>query len=166
MPEYTVAIKYLSDRFYDTYPAAEYPEILKKDQRPYTCLLIETNYGFFICIPFRTDIRHKYAYHFRSSKRASSHFSGLDYTKMVLISDASFIDSAPAVVDQDEYVELRRHMDKICKKAVSYLNDYIACINGTLTLDSEEFYRRYHYSSLPYFHDILFPSSQTSEILL
>ena len=166
MSKYTFTIKYLSDTFYDAYPAAEYPEILKKDSRPYTCLLLKTHYDFFICIPFRTDIRHKYAYHFHSSRRASAHHSGLDYTKMVLISDASFIDSAPAVVDQDEYVELRTHIDKICKRAVSYLDDYIACINGTLALNSEEFFRRYRYSALPCFHDILFHSSQTPEFLL
>ena len=166
MSKYAFTIKYLSDTFYDAYPAAEYPEILKKDSRPYTCLLLKTHYDFFICIPFRTDIRHKYAYHFHSSRRASAHHSGLDYTKMVLISDASFIDSAPAVVDQDEYVELRSNIEKICKKALIYLEDYIAFINGKHVIDSEEFFRRYRYSALPCFHDILFHSSQTPEFLL
>ena len=110
MSKYTFTIKYLSDTFYDAYPAAEYPEIL--------------------------------------------------------INNASFIDASSAVVDQDEYVELRTHIDKICKRAVSYLDDYIACINGTLALNSEEFFRRYRYSALPCFHDILFHSSQTPEFLL
>lgn len=110
MSKYTFTIKYLSDTFYDAYPAAEYPKILKKD--------------------------------------------------------SAFIDSSSAVVDQDEYVELRSNIEKICKKALIYLEDYIAFINGKHVIDSEEFFRRYRYSALPCFHDILFHSSQTPEFLL
>ena len=110
MPKYIFAVHYLSDKFYDAYPAAEYPEIL--------------------------------------------------------INNSAFIDSSSAVVDQDEYVELRSNIEKICKKALIYLEDYIAFINGKHVIDSEEFFRRYRYSALPCFHDILFHSSQTSEFLL
>ena len=41
--EYEVDICQLSSAFFNAYPASEYPEIMTKDDRPYTCLLIETH---------------------------------------------------------------------------------------------------------------------------
>ena len=105
MNNFAFEIRYLSNNFYNTYPHTNFPEILEKDQRPYTCLFIDTNLGFYMCIPFRTDIRHNYAYHFKKSKRSAAHPSGLDFTKMILISDNTFIENTPAIVDQDEFTE-------------------------------------------------------------
>ena len=64
-------------------------ELLKKKERRYACLLIQSHYGYFICIPYRTEISHKYAYHFRKSSRSQKHRSGLDYTKIAIIKDIS-----------------------------------------------------------------------------
>ena len=61
----------------------------KKKERRYACLLIQSHYGYFICIPYRTEISHKYAYHFRKSSRSQKHRSGLDYTKIAIIKDIS-----------------------------------------------------------------------------
>ena len=66
-----------------------YKELLKKKERGYACLLIQSHYGYFICIPYRTEISHKYAYHFRKSSRSQEHRSGLDYTKIAIIKDIS-----------------------------------------------------------------------------
>ena len=82
-------------------------EILLKEQRPYNCLLIETKWEYFICIPYRTEIRHQEAYLFKHTKRSKSHFSGLDYSKMIILEDLSYIDSSPAIVDPDEFTETR-----------------------------------------------------------
>ena len=56
--EYRAELCRLSEVFYDAYPASEYPEILTKNQRPYTCLTIETHDGYLICVPFRSSINH------------------------------------------------------------------------------------------------------------
>lgn len=68
----------LTDSFYEKYPNPPCREILKKRQRAYNCLLFQTHYDYFICIPFRTEISHGYAYHFKKSARSRVHKSGLD----------------------------------------------------------------------------------------
>ena len=80
--EIDYAVYSLSDEFYEKYPNPPYKELLKKKERRYACLLIQSHYGYFICIPYRTEISHKYAYHFRKSSRSQKHRSGLDYTKI------------------------------------------------------------------------------------
>ena len=85
--EIDYAVYSLSDEFYEKYPNPPYKELLKKKERRYACLLIQSHYGYFICIPYRTEISHKYAYHFRKSSRSQKHRSGLDYTKIAIIKD-------------------------------------------------------------------------------
>ena len=48
-----------------------YEEILSKEDRPYSCLLVK-QHGYLICVPFRTEIRHKYAYHYQVSEDRES----------------------------------------------------------------------------------------------
>ncbi|MED9972286.1 MAG: hypothetical protein UE790_06615, partial [Lachnospira sp.] len=48
---------------------------MKKNQRAYNCLLFQTHYDFFICIPYRTEIHHPYAFHFSKTKRSKAHKS-------------------------------------------------------------------------------------------
>ena len=87
--EIDYAVYSLSYEFYEKYPNPPYKELLKKKERRYACLLIQSHYGYFICIPYRTEISHKYAYHFRKSSRSQKHRSGLDYTKIAIIKDIS-----------------------------------------------------------------------------
>lgn len=89
-----------------------------KKRRGYSCLLIETHYDFFICIPYRTGIRHKYAYHFKNSKRSKEHCSGLGFTKMIIIKDEEFIDNKETEIDADEYAETRKNIYQIVKGAL------------------------------------------------
>ena len=56
----------------------------------------------------RTEIRHKYAYHFQASKGSRKHHSGLDFTKAVIVANQEFINEDITVVDQDEYKEVIR----------------------------------------------------------
>ncbi|MBR5565715.1 MAG: hypothetical protein IKW08_06055 [Roseburia sp.] len=58
----------LTDVFYNTYPNPPYKEILKKQQRAYNCILFQTHYDYYICVPYRTEITHKYAYKFSPLK--------------------------------------------------------------------------------------------------
>ena len=76
--EYIAEIHSLSAKFFTDYPHSQYPEIAVKKNRPYSCLLIEYMDDLFICIPFRSHIRHPHAYHFKSSARSQRSQSGLD----------------------------------------------------------------------------------------
>lgn len=71
----------LTSDFYHAYPNPPYVEILRKPNRAYNCLLVKAYDDIFMCIPYRTNISHKYAYHFKNSVRSRTNKSGLDYTK-------------------------------------------------------------------------------------
>ena len=150
-----VEIYQLSAEFMRDYPAEQYPELMCKWGRPYSCLLIETMFDYYICIPYRSSIRHKNAYLFQETERSRRTKSGMDYTKMVLIRKQSYLDPTKVVVDQDEYTETVRNIRKIAEDAVGYLEGYIQHANGTQVLHPREYARKYQYSTLPYFHDIL-----------
>ena len=154
--DYIASIYNLSAKFYADYPHTEYPEILTKAGRPYSCLLVEYMADIFICIPFRTNVRHKYAYHFKNSARSRNSHSGLDYTKAVLIKNAYYLDlDACSVVDQDEYKEAITNLPRITKEVFSYIYDYRDHLLGLTPLHPSEWKRRYGMSTLPYFDTLL-----------
>ena len=105
VPENDYQILKLTDAFYKAYPNPPYTEILKKNQRAYNCLLFQSHYDYFICIPYRSEITHKYAYHFTSTERAKLHKSGLEYSKIVIIEKLEYIDSVSAIIDKDEVLK-------------------------------------------------------------
>ncbi len=146
----------LSSQFYNKYPNPPYLEIESKHSRSYNCLIVQSHYDYFICIPFRSRVKHKYAFHFKDSKRAKRGQSALDYSKSVIIKDTNYIDSTPGIIDSDEYTEMMRNMDHIVKSVLDYVDEYVEYCNGIKgRISDEEFARRYKYSTLKYFHDIL-----------
>ncbi|MGN9096861.1 type III toxin-antitoxin system TenpIN family toxin [Flintibacter porci] len=154
--EYIAEIYSLSSKFFADYPHDEYPEITVKKGRPYSCLLIEYIDDIFICIPFRSNVRHQYAYHFKTSARSQRTNSGLDYTKTILIKDNEYLDTVtPAMVDQDEYRETMVNLPRITKEVFSYISEYRDDLNGTCKLHPREWQRRYGCSTLPYFKKFL-----------
>ena len=154
--EYIAQIYSLSSLFYADYPNNRYPEIAFKKGRPYTCLLIEYMEDLFICVPFRSHVNHKYAYHFKNSARSRQSRSGLDYTKAVLIRNTDYLDTTtPAVVDQDEYKEAVMNMPRIVREVFEYISDYKDDLNGKKQLHPREKARRYGMSALPYFDELL-----------
>lgn len=142
----------LTDAFYKAYPNPPYREILKKKQRAYNCLLFQTHYNYFICIPYRTEISHRYAFHFTNTLRAKKHKSGLDYSKIVIIEKSEYIDSTDAIIDKDEFNETMVNLGRIKKESLNFVEDYIAHMKGEKLLHKKEFDRRYGFSSLKYFH--------------
>ena len=161
--EYDVDICQLSQSFYSAYPSSIYPEIMAKDSRPYTCLMIETQEDYLICIPFRSSVLHNDAFIFSNTKRSQKTRSGLDYSKTVIVKDTSYIDSNKSVVvDNDEYTAMMTNIEKIVSGIYSYITKYVQHVTGVKTLHPREFARHYQYSTLPYFHDILGIDQETS----
>lgn len=154
--EYEVDICQLSPAFFAAYPPSNYPEIMTKDSRPYTCLMIETHEDYLICIPFRSSIQHNEAFLFTNTQRSKRTRSGLDYKKAIIVKDTSYIDSTtPVVVDNDEYTAMMTNISKIVNDVHSYISKYVNHTKGIAPLHEREFMRRYQYSTLPYFHDVL-----------
>ena len=152
LPENDYQILKLTDAFYNAYPKQLYPEILEKRKRAYNCILFQTHYDYYICVPYRTEITHKYAYHFKKSLRSRMHRSGLDYTKIIIIQDGTYIDTKDALLDKDEYNETMINIEKIKRESLIFVEDYVMHIQGVKLLQPQEFARRYNYSTLQYFH--------------
>jgi protein AbiQ len=152
MSQFSYQICQLTSIFYNNYPNPPYKEILEKDSRAYNCLLLPTHCDYYICVPYRTEIHHKYAYKFKSSQRSRLHNSGLDYTKIVIIQDTSCFNTVNAVIDKDEFIETINNISVIKDGAVKFVEDYIGHIEQTKLLQDKEFYRRYRFSPLKYFH--------------
>ena len=47
--EFDVEIRRLSPKFTQDYPQSSFSDLMYKDNRPYTCLLIDTHMDYFIC---------------------------------------------------------------------------------------------------------------------
>ena len=80
----------------EEHPDPPYHEILKKNQRAYNCLLFQSHYDYYICVPYRSEISHPYSFKFKKTQRSKSHRSGLDYTKIVIITKSEYIDTKDA----------------------------------------------------------------------
>ncbi len=153
--DYDIEVRKLSEYFIADYPEIKYPELMHKMGRPYSCLLVDTHSDYLICIPFRSQINHGNSFLFRESKRSLIKKSGLDYSKIVLIKDLKYIANENAVVDQDEYNEVRKNLDSIVSEVTDYIDDYIGYITGVSIINTKQYDRRYRYSTLPYFHDVM-----------
>lgn len=113
---------------------------------------MQTHYDYYICIPYRTEIKHDYAYHFKRSERSRKHRSGLDYSKIVIINKAEYLDNKDVVIDKDEYVETVLYMNRIQREASEFVEDYCQHIRGEKVLNEREVQRRYQFIPLKYFH--------------
>lgn len=146
----------LTKQFYIHYSDPPYTEIARKGTRPYSCLLIQSSYDYFICIPYRSHIKHKYSYRFRHSVRSKINESGLDYSKLVIIKNSEYIGTSDAIIDSDEYKETRDKIDYIKKDVQEYIREYVECITDKKEkYDKRRFQRKYGYSTLKYFHEEL-----------
>ncbi len=152
LPENDYQILRLSDKFYTVYCNQPYKEIMQKRGRAYNCLLFQTHYDYFICVPYRTEITHNYAYRFKKSIRSRNHKSGLDYSKIIIVRDTTYMESENAFVDKDEFNETMINLEKIKKQALIFVEDYVKHIEGKKKLHPSEFKRRYQFSTLQYFH--------------
>lgn len=118
-------------------------------------MLIQSHYGYFVCIPYRSEIKHKNAFLFKNTKRSKHHKSGLDYSKMVIVSDLEYIDDKTTKIDQDEYNATRDNIVKIKDAAVKYIDEYVNFLKDGTGISRQEFKRKYEYSTLKYFHNEL-----------
>lgn len=140
-------LNYLSEYFYDKYQTSQYPEIENKRSRPYIVILIRIDENTF-AIPFRTNIKHRHCYKFKTSDRPSVSGTGLDYTKAVIINDDAYI-GASARINDKEYTELDANFHRIAREFERYVRGYVRYISfGKGKYDNPG----YKYTTLQYFH--------------
>lgn len=137
--DFVYQILNLTDIFYDHYSGKYYNEIMKKRERPYNCLLIQTHYDYFICIPYRSNISHNNAYFFTNSKRSKIKKSGLDFSKIIIVKDTKYIGTSDAIIDKDEYNETYYKIKQIKMKAEKYVDGYVNHMMKKKVLHKTEF---------------------------
>lgn len=131
LPENDYQILKLTPRFYEEHPDPPYHEILKKNQRAYNCLLFQSHYDYYICVPYRSEISHPYSFKFKKTQRSKSHRSGLDYTKIVIITKSEYIDTKDALIDKDEFKETIKYLDRIKEEAMTFVEEYVQHVSGS-----------------------------------
>ena len=110
---------FLSEKFYNTYPSAKYPEMEQKKNRPYIQVYVEID-GVQFAIPLRSDIHHP---HVLWTDKANH--CGVDFSKAVVITDDSYIDfSTEPHLRLKEFDALRGKDFKIKMKMEKYIADY------------------------------------------
>ena len=139
----------LTEKFYLDYPSDNYPEILEKSKRAYNCLMLELN-DYYICIPYRSEMRHNHGYKFTKSKRSIKSQSGLDYTKIVIVKNIEYLSKLNAVIDADEFKETVENIGKIARGANRFITDYIKIVRNNV--DDKGLPKRFRFSTLQYFH--------------
>ncbi|MBP5773306.1 MAG: hypothetical protein J6W35_04490 [Eubacterium sp.] len=140
----------LNEKFYSKYKSNEYPELLQKKTRPYNCLLTKSEKGYYICIPFRSRIKHKDAFLFYD-KSKKDYSPGLDYTKTTIFNDLSYINTKKGNVKREHYLETYYNIIVICEQVSEYIDTYKTYIINKKE-NTRGFERRYKYSTLKYFH--------------
>ena len=153
--DYSADLYKLTHDFIEDYPLSRYPELLCKLERPFSCLLVDIHLDYYICIPYRSSINHNDAFLFQGTERSKRSKSGLDYTKIILVKDVRYLDGNNVIVDRDEYRETMENLSDIVVGAVTYVDDYIAHITGVRKMHPRIFHKKYRYSTIPYFHDIM-----------
>lgn len=154
--QYDFEIRKLTKEFYEHRVKNSWNEVLQKEGRCYNCVIVDTYYDFFICIPFRSEMNHDFGYRFKTSARSRKNKSAIDYSKIVLIEKyEEYISNKPAIVDHDEYIEFVKNSKKIISEAIKYMEDYVKFRNEDEKQHSISDLRKFKYTSLKYFDDIL-----------
>lgn len=110
---------FLSDEFYDKYPASSYPEIEQKHNRPYIQVCIEIA-GTRYAIPLRSNINHPHVLWTDKENHC-----GVDFSKAVIIKEESYIDAITEPhLRQNEFNALRGKDYKIKTKMEKYIEKY------------------------------------------
>ena len=142
------SINFLSKDFYSAYNSSSYPEIERKDNRPYVVFLVQIKNNKF-ALPFRTTMNHKNGYLFSKTGRATGSKSGIDFSKAVIVNDCAYI-GQKALVDSYEYAELTNKYMFIIRKFEKYLDNYIDVVEGRIK--NKYVIDRYKFCTLKYFH--------------
>lgn len=134
---------FLTDKFYEDY--ASCVEIERKPLRPHLCAALLVNDNL-CCIPFRSNIRHKYAIWTDKENKC-----GLDFSKAVVITDErKYIDrSKRAYLRPNEYTVFKTITDRDVKDAMTrYLKQYRRAKSAPQVPHNKAFLK---YSCIQYF---------------
>ena len=129
---------YLSEKFYAKYGA--YPEMLKKETRPYACLAVLID-GMTFAIPFRHHINHSYAFITKGAQ-------GLDFSKAVVIEDEEYISPVTPWIETSDFNAIKGRETRIVNGMKKYYRLYLKAMDNR---DNPHYANIVDYSTLKYF---------------
>lgn len=129
---------YLSEKFYAQYSI--FPEILKKETRPYACLTVLID-GITFAIPFRHHINHSHAF-------ITNGMQGLDYSKAVVIENEEYISPFPAWIETSDFNAIKGREARIVNGMRKYYRLYLKAMENR---DNPHYANIVNYSTLKYF---------------
>ena len=141
--EETMQLILLSDQFYLEHPESDFPEIMKKDTRPYYCVAVKI-YDTLFAIPLRHNIKHPYAF-------CTIENAGLDFTKAVIIDKPEYISAADPWIDSKEQAVIRSNEGKTLYKFTHYLAQYKRALKHP---DNPRSQRLLLYNTLNYYKEL------------
>ena len=110
---------FLSNEFYNAYPASEYPEMEQKLNRPYIQVYVEID-GIQFAIPLRSDIHHPHVLWTDKTNHC-----GVNFSKAVVIKQENYIDMNKVPhLRQNEFDALRGKDYRIKIKMQNYIKKY------------------------------------------
>ena len=137
---------FLSKEFYNDYKHELYPEIEYKEDRPYVLLLLEID-SLTYAIPFRSHIKHNYAFITNKEKRC-----GIDYTKSIIITNSKYIvdkvNNRPIIIRKDERQALYGQKYTIIRELKTFIDEYKRAVKNNVNNKTFIF----KISTLQYFH--------------
>lgn len=118
-------IVFLSDLFYRDHPNPPFKEMEQKQNRPYIVFLVEIE-GHIWAIPFRSHIRHAYAFFTDPDNRC-----GIDYSKAVVVDRPEYIDQQTRPhLRQNEFEALRGNEFAVKKGFEKYIKLYSKAVRS------------------------------------
>ena len=135
----------LSDRFFATYPSAEFPEIEQKPDRPYVQIRITVD-GVDFAAPLRSHIRHPFAFLTDEENKC-----GVDFSKVIVLKEDWYIDSTQSPrIRQNEFDALRNSERVLSLELKKYIRSYKRAKRNIESLQNAKIVQ---YSTLQYFEN-------------
>ncbi len=117
----------LTSEFYKDF--SHYAEVELKKERPYIMLLVSFN-GFDFAIPFRSYISHNFCFkttNIPNLVNGKEKWSGIDYTKSVIVFDKKYISSEEPSIRKEEFNNIKFKEYIIEQQFIKYITKYIEC---------------------------------------
>ena len=140
--------KHLSEKFYNDYPADAYPEMMLKENRPYTQVITNVN-GLTFAVPLRSEISHPTDVLW--TDKSAKH--GLDFTKAVIILDDSYISDKRVHIRDKEHKHLLGKEHRVKEKMEKCIANYKKAKENLEIEHNAEYCR---YSTLQYFEEYIY----------
>jgi protein AbiQ len=134
---------FLSEKFYETYDQVSYPEIERKPDRPYIMIKICIN-GVDFAVPLRSDISHNHVFWTDKPNKC-----GVDYSKVVVIPDLTYIDTRKPYIRPNEHKRLMGKDFILQKGLEKYIKEYKEALRH-ININKNKILCKF--STLQYFH--------------